>query len=68
MIYEFRGFLNEDENNAFSEEKDREAHLEMTRAEEEWLDDDGSNAGHKEYSSRTFKMKSKYTKIKSLKL
>ena len=49
LIYEFRGFLNEDENNAYSEEKDREAHIEKTRAEEEWLDDEGSDAGYKLY-------------------
>lgn len=68
LIYEFRGFLNEEENNAFTEEKDREAHIEKTRTEEEWLDDEGSNAGYKVYQDRTYDLKSKYSKIKNLKL
>jgi len=68
LIYEFRGFLNEDENAAFVEAKDRDSHIEKTRAEEEWLDEDGSNAGYKAYQERTYDLKSKYSKIKNLKL
>lgn len=68
LIYEFRGFLNEDENAKYVEEKAREEHIEKTRAEEEWLDDAGSDAGYKAYQDRAYDMRTKYSKIKNLKL
>lgn len=48
-IYEFRGWLNEDENSVYITESQREQMLETTEKAEDWLYDDGSDAGYKEF-------------------
>jgi hypothetical protein len=49
LIYEFRGFLNEDENTPYVDDDKKEEFLDKTRQEEDWLDDEGSDAGYKSY-------------------
>ena len=41
LIYEFRGFLRDEDNFAFVREEDREALLTLTEDAEEWLYEDG---------------------------
>lgn len=65
IIYAFRGWLNDDDNSAYVEEKDKDAHLETTQKEEDWLYEDGSDAGYKVYQERTYDMKSKFSKLKN---
>lgn len=48
-LYAFRGWLNEDENAAYISEKDKDEQLESLVKAEDWLDEDGSEAGYKVY-------------------
>lgn len=65
LIYEFRGWLNEDGNEVYLSEEKKEEHLEKLAAAEEWLDDDGWNAGYKEYQTRHYNISSEFAPIKN---
>merc|ERR1712232_331386 len=67
MGYEFRGWLNEGENEAFVPESEREKQIDRLREAEDWLDDEGSDAGYREYQTRTYGLKSEYSKYKNRK-
>lgn len=67
LIYEFRGWLNEDGNEVYVTEADRDDHLEKLSAAEDWLDDEGSDAGYKEYQTRTYKMQTDFSTYKNRK-
>jgi len=49
LIYEFRGFLREDENFIYTSDEDREALITKTEDAEEWLYDAGSEVTYKVY-------------------
>jgi len=67
LIYEFRGFLRDDENEAFVSESDREELLQKTEDSEEWLYEDGSNVGYKVYQEKHYALLADYSKIKNRK-
>ena len=64
LIYEFRGWLNEDENAAYISEEDREKFIEKCNAAEDWLYEDGAEAGYKEYQTKTYDLQSDYSVYK----
>ena len=49
LIYEFRGWLRESENEDYVKESDREDLFTMLEAAEDWLYEDGADLGYKEY-------------------
>jgi len=49
LIYEFRGWLRESENEDYVKEADREELFTMLEAAEDWLYEDGADLGYKEY-------------------
>jgi len=65
LIYEFRGWLNEDGNEVYVDEGQQEKDLEKLAVAEEWLEDEGSEAGYKEYQTRHYNLSSDYNKYKN---
>ena len=49
LIYEFRDFLRDENNFVYVKESDRESLMEKTETAENWLYDEGSDAGYKVY-------------------
>lgn len=49
MVYALRGWLNEDENLPYVSEEDREEYITKCNEGEDWLYEDGDDAGYKEY-------------------
>ena len=49
LIYEFREFLNDENNFAYVKEEDREEMKAKTEEAEEWLYDAGAEVGYKVY-------------------
>lgn len=52
LVYEFRGWLREDENEAYVEEAQRESWIEKLNEMEDWLYEDGSDANHTVYRKK----------------
>ena len=67
LIYEMRGWLNEDENEVYVKSEDKEALLEELEQAEDWLYGDGSDLGYKEYQSKQYDLNVKYTPLKTRK-
>jgi hypothetical protein len=67
VIYALRDWINEDENVPFVGASKIEDMLEILRAAENWLEEDGYNAKYSEYISRFSELNSKFTSYKSRK-
>lgn len=67
LIYEFRGFLRDDDCQEFVSESDRESLIQKTEDSEEWLYEDGSNVGYKVYQEKHYDLLADYSKIKNRK-
>jgi len=67
LIYEFRGFLRDDDNFPYVKEEDREELITKTEDAEDWLYDAGSDVGFKVYQEKSYEMMTEYTKYKNRK-
>jgi len=67
LIYEFRGWLNEDENAAYISEEEREKFIEKCTEGEDWLYEDGADAGYKEFQTKTYELRGDYSLYKNRK-
>ena len=63
LIYEMRGWLNEDENEQYVKEEEREDLLQKLEDAEDWLYGDGSDLGYKEYQNKRYDLQVLYTPI-----
>jgi uncharacterized protein (DUF2164 family) len=52
MIYKMREWLREEDNEAYVEEKQREAYIEKCNELEEWLYEDGANSNYTIYQKK----------------
>lgn len=64
LIYEFRGFLREEDNFIYASEADREALIAKTEEGEDWLYDAGSDVSYKVYQEKQYDLMSDYSKLK----
>jgi hypothetical protein len=67
LIYEFRAWLQEDENMVYDTPQGLEKLAEKVRDSEEWLDDQGPKTGYKEYQSRSYELLGDFSKLKNRK-
>lgn len=67
LIYEFRGWLQDEENAKYVEESERESLIEKCNAGEEWIYEAGSDVGYKEYQTKGYDLQSAYSKLKTRK-
>jgi len=67
LIYEFRSWLNDDDNTPYVPEADRESLVEKCTEGEDWIYEDGAEAGFKVYQSRTYELRSDYSRFLSRK-
>ena len=68
LIYEFRGWLNEDENMDFVTSADQETYMVKCNEAEDWLYEDGAEAGYKDYQTKTYDLKAPFSKFKNRKI
>lgn len=66
MIFEFRGWLHEDENAVYIAEADKDDNLEKLTTAEDWLFDN-DDAGYKEFQTRTYELGSAFSSYKGRK-
>jgi hypoxia up-regulated 1 len=64
LIYEMRGWLNEEDNEVYVKSDDRESLLEKLEEAEDWLYGDGSDMGYKEYQSKQYDLNTQFTPLK----
>lgn len=67
LIYEFRGWLNEDENQVYDTPQGIEIALQKVSEASDWLDDAGPKVGYKEYQSRSYELLGDFSKLKNRK-
>lgn len=65
-IFEFRGWLHEDEHSVYILESEKDDHLEKLTEAEDWLFDN-DDAGYKEFQTRTYELSSTFYKYKGRK-
>lgn len=68
MVYEMRGWLNDDDNFAYVSESDREEWVDKCNEGEDWLYEDGADAGYKEYQERSYKLSGAFNKFRNRKI
>jgi len=64
LIYEFRSWLNDDDNAIYVPADERETLIKKCNEAEDWLYEDGSDVGYKVYQEKTYDLKKDYTKFK----
>lgn len=64
LIYEFRGWLNDDENQVYEEASEIEKLVDLCNSGEEWLYDAGDEVGYKEYQTKGYELQTAYSKLK----
>jgi len=64
LIYEFRGWLNNDENQVYEEASEIEKLVDLCNSGEEWLYDAGDEVGYKEYQTKGYELQTAYSKLK----
>jgi len=67
LVLDFRSWLSDDANDAYTTQNEREKHIDMCNDGEDWLYGDGSNAGIKEYNSKGKELKENFNKFKTRK-
>lgn len=67
LIYEFRGWLRESDHEQYVGEADRENLFTMLEEAEDWLYEDGSDLGYKEYQEKQYGLMTKQTAYKKRK-
>jgi hypoxia up-regulated 1 len=67
LIYEFRSWLNEDENQVYESKEEIERLIEKCNSGEEWLYDAGDEVGYKEYQTKGYDLKGDYSKLRTRK-
>lgn len=67
IIYEFKDFLYDDENEVYESAAQIEALLEACTEARDWLDDAGPEVGYKTFQTKTYELQSKYSKLKTRK-
>jgi len=65
-IFEFRGWLQDDDHSVYILENERDDHLEKLTTAEDWLFDN-DDAGHKEFQTRTYEISASFAKYKGRK-
>jgi len=65
LIYAFRAWLNEDENQVYDTPQGIETMLEKVNEANDWLDDAGPKVGYKEYQSRSYDLLGDFNKLKN---
>jgi len=65
-IFEFRGWLHDDENSVYITEADKEDNLEKLTTAEDWLFDN-DDAGYKEFQTRTYELATAFNSFKGRK-
>ena len=64
LIYEFRGWLNEEENQVYDSKDEVEKWIENCNSAEDWLYEAGEEVGYKEYQTKGYDLQSAYSKLK----
>lgn len=67
LIYEFRSWLTDDENQVYVKSKDQENYVAKCNEGEDWLYDEGAEAGYKEYQTKTYDLQGSYNKLRNRK-
>ena len=67
LVLDFRSWLNDDENLAYTTESEREKFVEKCNDGEDWLYAEGSNAGQKEYQTKGYDLKGTFSQFKTRK-
>lgn len=62
LLYDFRDFLRDEENEKYTDELDQM--FDKCDKEADWLDDAGPEVGYKEYQTRSYDLQSMFSKIK----
>lgn len=64
LIYEFRGWLNEEENHVYEQESTIEELIAKCNDNEDWLYEAGDEVSYKEYQTKTYSMQGDFAKLK----
>jgi len=64
MVLDFRSWLSDDVNDAYTTQNEREKNIDKCNDGEDWLYGEGSNAGAKEYQSKGKELKELFNKFK----
>lgn len=64
LIYEFRSWLNEDENQVYEEESTIGDLIAKCNDNEDWLYEAGAEVSYKEYQTKTYDMQGAFAKLK----
>ncbi len=67
LIYEFRGWLQDDSNAVYAEESERESLIAKCNSGEEWIYEAGSDVSYKEYQTKGYDLQGAYSKLKTRK-
>jgi hypothetical protein len=67
LIYGFRDWLNDGENEDFVTRNEKSENLTTLETESEWLYDEGDDAGFKEYQRRGYELQTSFTKFRTRK-
>lgn len=67
LVYEVRAWLQEDENFPYMLEETREDFVSRLFEAEDWLYDDGANAGYKVYQEKSYEIKKEHSVYKNRK-
>lgn len=67
LVYEVRGWLQEEENFPYVKEDQREDFVSRLFAAEDWLYEDGANAGYKTYQEKSYEIRKEYSSSKNRK-
>ena len=67
LIYEFRGWLQDDSNAVYVQESERETLIAKCNSGEDWIYEAGSDVSYKEYQTKSYDLQGAYSKLKTRK-